>query len=106
MKNKIYKSEILGAVHEMASGLRDTGLMPVKTMKELDELCLTPVQPLTPAEIKAIREQTRSSQAVFARHLNVSPVVVSQWERGERKPSGPSLKLLTIVKNKGLETIA
>jgi putative transcriptional regulator len=32
--------------------------------------------------------------------------LVSQWERGEKKPSGPSLKLLSLVKHKGLKTIA
>jgi putative transcriptional regulator len=32
--------------------------------------------------------------------------MVSKWERGEKAPSGASLKLLTLVKNKGLECIA
>jgi putative transcriptional regulator len=36
----------------------------------------------------------------------VPVTLVSQWERGEKKPSGPSLKLLSLVKHKGLETIA
>jgi hypothetical protein len=31
---------------------------------------------------------------------------VSEWERGEKKPSGPSLKLLSIVKSKGLDAIS
>ncbi len=75
-------------------------------MRHFDESCLTPVQKLTPEEIKAIREETHASQTVFARHLNVSPLVISQWERGERSPSGTSLKLLTLVKNKGLECVA
>lgn len=103
---KTYKSDIMASMHEMASGLHEVGLMPKKTMRELDELCLTPVEKLTPEEIKAIREETQASQAVFARHLNVSPIVISQWERGERKPSGTSLKLLTLVKKKGLQCIA
>jgi len=28
------------------------------------------------------------------------------WERGEKRPSGPSLKLLSIVKARGLDAIA
>jgi putative transcriptional regulator len=32
--------------------------------------------------------------------------LVSEWERGEKRPSGPSLKLLSIVKTRGLDAIA
>ena len=105
MKKK-YKSEAAAALHEMMSGFYEAGVIPKSTMREFDQSCLTPVEKLTPAEIKAIREEAHASQTVFARHLNVSPLVISQWERGERAPSGASLKLLTLVKNKGLECIA
>jgi putative transcriptional regulator len=64
------------------------------------------VRPLSPAEIQALRKRERASQAVFALHLNVSKGLVSQWERGEKHPAGPSLKLLTIVREKGLQAIA
>ena len=103
---KTYKDEMAAAIHEMATGIYDAGLLPKTTMRELDELCLTPVEKLSPAEIKAIREEAHASQTVFARHLNVTPLAISQWERGERSPSGPALKLLTLVKKKGLSCIA
>ena len=51
-------------------------------------------------------ERERVSQAVFARHLNVSAGLISQWERGEKRPAGASLKLLTLIQKKGLEAIA
>ena len=105
-KAKTYKSDAFAAIHETASDLHDVGLLSKSTMRQFDEACLTPVQKLTPEEIKAIREAAHASQAVFARHLNVSPLVVSQWERGDRSPSGASLKLLSLVKTKGLESIA
>ena len=104
--NKTFKSEALAAIHETASDLRDAGLVDKQTMREFDTLCLTPVAALTPDEIKAIRLNTRVSQTVFAHYLNVSPGVVSQWERGEKHPAGASLKLLVLVRNKGLEAIA
>ena len=69
-------------------------------------LCPMPIAPLSPEEIKAIRLRTRASQRVFAQHLNVSPGVVSQWERGEKRPAGAALKLLSLVRSKGLEAIA
>jgi putative transcriptional regulator len=75
-------------------------------MREFDKLCLTPVASLSPDEIKEIRLNSRVSQSVFAHYLNVSPGVVSQWEHGEKRPAGASLKLLVIVRNKGLEAIA
>jgi putative transcriptional regulator len=54
----------------------------------------------------ALRRREGISQGVFARCLNVRPKLVSEWERGEKKPRGPSLKLLSIVKLKGLDAIS
>lgn len=105
-KDKTYQDEIMAAIHETASGLHDLGIVDKRTMREFDELCLTPVRTLTGSEIRAIREREQVSQAVFAQHLNVSKGLISQWERGEKKPAGPSLKLLTLVEKKGLEAIS
>jgi putative transcriptional regulator len=80
--------------------------MDKRTLRKFDALCLTPVRPLSPPQIRAIRNRERVSQAVFARHLNVTSGLISQWERGEKRPAGPSLKLLTLVKKKGLQAIA
>ena len=63
-------------------------------------------RPLAAEEIVAIRKREHVSQAVFALYLNVSTGTVSQWERGKKEPVGPSLKLLTLVQEKGLEAIA
>ena len=103
---KAYRSEALAAVHETASGLHEAGVMDKRTLRRFDELCLTPVRPIGPDEIRALREHERVSQAVLARHLNVTTGLVSQWERGEKRPAGPSLKLLTLVREKGLAAIA
>lgn len=74
---------------EMASGIYDAVLMPKSTMRQIEELCLAPAEPLSPEEIKAIREETHTSQAVFARHLNVTVSNISQWECGEKCPVVP-----------------
>ena len=74
--------------------------------RPVDELCLTPVRPLTPEEIRDLREREGASQAVFARYLNVTTGLVSQWERGEKHPQGPSLKLLALVAKNGLNGVA
>ena len=96
----------MASVHETALGLNEAGLLTKQTMKAFDEMCLTPVEELTPDEIRAIRIKEQASQAVFARYLNVTTGLVSQWERGEKHPRGASLKLLTIVARKGLQAVA
>lgn len=106
MSNKKYKSKVLQAVHEGARGLHQIGLIDAKTMREFDTSCLTTVKDLTPKQIAQVRKHTGVSQAVFAKHLNVSVTSVSKWERGEKKPHGASLKLLTLVQKKGLDAIA
>jgi putative transcriptional regulator len=53
-----------------------------------------------------LREREGASQAVFARYLNVTTGLISQWERGEKHPQGPSLKLLSLVAKYGLSTVA
>ncbi len=103
---KQYKTSIMAAVHETAEDLHAAGVMPTRTLREFDALCLTPVQPLTPQEIRALRVREEASQAVFARHLNVSTGLVSKWERGEKHPQGPSLKLLCLIKEKGMSAVA
>ena len=101
-----YKSEIFAAIHETMQGLHNAGVIDKQTMRDFDKSCLTPIEPLDGAAIRAIREMEALSQAAFAIHLNISKGQVSAWERGTKKPSGAALKLLTLVKNKGIEAIA
>jgi putative transcriptional regulator len=100
-----YRNRLSEAIHETAAGLYRIGLMDKATLREFDASCLTPVEPLSAKEIGAIRQRAGVSQGVFAHYLNVKPKLVSEWERGEKRPSGPSLKLLSLVKTKGLDAI-
>lgn len=103
---KKYRSEALAAIHETMESLREIGAIDKQTMREFDEACLTPIQILEPEEIKQIRQREHISQPVFARYLNVSKNLVSDWERGVKKPGGPALRLLTVIQKKGLKAIA
>ena len=104
--SKTYRSDLLAAVHETAEDLHEAGVMEKRTLRRFDQMCLTPVEPMNGAAIRTLRERERVSQAVLARHLNVTTGLVSQWERGEKRPAGASLKLLSLVRSKGLEAIA
>ncbi len=101
-----YKSEALASAHELVEALHRAGGVDRKTMRDFDELCLTPIAEMPPEQIRALREREQASQAVFARYLNVTTGLISQWERGEKRPRGPSLKLLSLVERHGLQAIA
>lgn len=105
-KAKKYKSDAFAAIHETAVGMYEAGVIDKRTMRSFNEACLTPIHEFTAEEIRALREREEVSQAVFASYLNVSKDYISKWERGEKKPAGPSLKLLTLVEKLGLDAIA
>lgn len=103
---KKYRSEAYAAIHETMQALQEVGAIDKQTMREFDESCLTPVLPMTPERIRALREREHLSQPVFALYLNVGKNLVSDWERGVKKPGGPALRLLTVVEKKGIQAIA
>ena len=103
---KRYRSNALAAVHETMEALHDIGAVDKQTMREFDDSCLTPVEILSPDDIKSLRLREHLSQPVFARYLNVSRNLVSDWERGVKRPGGPALRLLTVIQKKGLRAIA
>jgi len=56
-------------------------------------------------KIRALRDRHQLSQAMLAAVLNTSLSTVRQWEIGEKRPSGPSLKLLDLLDRKGLDAL-
>jgi putative transcriptional regulator len=106
VNRRTYRSEAAAAVHEMVEDFERAGLVDKQTLREFDASCLTPAPPMAPQEIRALREREHVSQPVFARHLNVSRNLVSDWERGVKRPGGPALRLLAIVRKNGLQAIA
>ena len=102
---KKYRSAALRSLHLAAGDLQAVGAIDKATMRRFDLACLTPVKAMTPAKIKRVREAAHMSQATFALALNVTTSLISQWERSEKKPSGPSLKLLALADQKGIEAI-
>jgi putative transcriptional regulator len=75
-------------------------------MRDIETLCLPPVQEISAKQIRAIRDQPRMRQAVFAAVLNTSVSRVNKWEIGEKRPSGPSLKLLNVIERKGVDALS
>ena len=98
-------SPILDAVHETARDLHTAGFIDKRRMREYDALCLAAVPAYSSRRIRALRARHKLSQAVLASVLNTSLSTVRQWEIGEKHPSGPSLKLLSLLDRKGLEAL-
>ncbi len=102
MANKRLREEMF----ETARGLYDLGVMNTETLREFDAARLPTLKPYAATEIKRLRLKAKASQAVFAAYLNTSVSTVQKWEIGDKKPSGPALKLLNIVERNGLKALA
>ncbi len=98
-------SRILSEMHETARDLHGVKLISKRRMREFDALCHLDVAEMPPQKIKSLREEAHVSQAVFAAVLNTSLSTIQKWEVGDKKPSGPSLKLLHLIERKGLEAV-
>lgn len=101
-----FKSDAFEAIHSAVEGMYGAGTVSKETMRTFDEACLVVPTDLLPEQIKALRERNHVSQPVFARYLNTSESTVQKWETGAKRPSGPALKLLSIVEKHGLEMLA
>jgi putative transcriptional regulator len=99
------KSRILDEMQETSAGLFTSGVITKRKLAELEKLCKLEVDVLEPQQIKSLREKVHLSQSIFAAVLNISVSTVQKWEIGDKKPSGPSLKLLQLLNRKGLEAI-
>lgn len=99
-------SKILSSIHSDVAQLHERGFVDSVTMRNFDALCVAPVKGYTPFEIKALREQSKVSQSVFAIFLNVSKKAVQKWEQGEAVPNASAMKLLSVVEKKGLDVLS
>ena len=100
-----YKSDAFAAIHETMESLHQIGAIDKKTMRNFDESCLEIIEDVEPQAIRDLREREHVSQPVFAMYLNVSKNLVSDWERGVKKPGGPALRLINVVKKHGLSAL-
>jgi len=86
-------------------GIMDDAAYAKITMRDIGKVETAPIAPLTCDEIRSLREQAHMSQAVFAQVLNLTVGYVSQLERGTKRPTGAALKLLNVIRSKGIEAV-
>ena len=106
MPKTTYRNHRLEVLHKTAAALHAVGALDESAMRDIHSFCPAKAEAMSGEEIQAPREREGVSQAVLARHINVAIKLVSEWERGAKHPSGPSLKLSTLVGAKGLDAIA
>ncbi len=104
------KARLRAEIVEMTQALHKVGAvsdqeLDMTTLKMLGKDALPKVEAMPPAEIVKVRQEAKVSQAVLAALMNVAVSTVSQWERGERRPSGAALKLLHVVKRGGIDVL-
>ena len=90
---------------QLRSGLIDKAEHEKITIRHMGVRGLGMSMPISGEDVRIMREQAHMSQAAFARVLNLTVGYVSQLERGVRKPTGPALSLLNVIRRKGVEAI-
>lgn len=98
-------SKIIESLRGDLAALHAAGAIGKVTMRQFDTLCPPPVREFSAADIRRLREGLQFSQPVFALHLHTTASTVRKWEHGESRPTGPALKLLNIIADKGLQAI-
>ena len=99
------RDSIAESINSVVDDLYQDGLVDEITMRNIHNLCLPEIKAYQPEEIVALRKQVKLSQAALATIFNVSLSTVQKWERGKKKPTGSSIKLLDIVDSKGIEVL-
>lgn len=98
-------SKIVESLRDDLTALEQVGAVSKVTMRQFDAMCPPRVRDLSAADIKGLREGLNFSQPVFALHLHTTASTIRKWEQGESHPTGPALKLLNVIADKGLQAI-
>ncbi|MCD8515696.1 MAG: DNA-binding transcriptional regulator [Burkholderiaceae bacterium] len=98
-------SKIIDSLRDDFSTLANCGAISKTTMRQFEAICPAPVRPFSPLDIKRLRQSLHFSQPVFALYLHTTPSTVRKWEQGDTRPTGPALKLLNLIADRGLQAI-
>lgn len=69
---KSYRGRVMTSIQETAESLHAAGVMDNRMLPEFDELCLTPVRPLRPKEIRALVCRRAPARRFLPAYLNVT----------------------------------
>ena len=98
-------SKLIESLRGDLAALAKVGAISKVTMRQFDAVCPPPVRNFSAKDIKRLRARLKFSQPVFAHLLHTTASTVRKWEIGDKRPSGPSSKLLNLLERKGLEAV-
>jgi len=100
------KSRIIEEMYEAMRDLHAAGVVGDQEMDEVASIHDSYQAPQYSADmVKDLRRKLNLTQVSLASVLNTSASSVQQWERGVKKPGGPSCKLLHLLARKGLSAL-
>ena len=99
------RKSISKSITSTVKDLKIIGLVDNITLKNIENLCLPEIKEYSPEKIVTIRKKFKLSQAAMASVFNISTSTVQKWERGSKKPTGSSRKLLDLMERKGLKAL-
>ena len=98
-------SKLIESLRDDMASLAKCGAIGKTTLRQFDAMYVPPVRPFTAADIERLRRSLGFSQSAFALHLHTTASTVRKWEQGITRPTGPALKLLNVVANKGVQVL-
>jgi len=104
------KRDLTKALLETTEGMHRVGMVSDETyhkitIRHLESRVPLTAMPISPAEIRNVRERAHLSQAALGKYLNLTAGYVSQLERGIKQAKGPGLALLNVIRHKGIEAL-
>ncbi|MBN9132699.1 MAG: hypothetical protein J0H48_04940 [Nitrosospira multiformis] len=100
-----HRGDAFAAIHETMEALHEIGTVEKQTMRKFEVPSCSRAGYVTRGNSCATRARTPVATRLRP-YLNVSKNLISDWERGVKKPSGPALRLLTMIKKNGIQAIA
>lgn len=98
-------TKLIDSLRRDLVALEKIGAISKVTMREFDAITPPRVRNFSATDIKRLRARLKFSQPVFAHLLHTTASTVRKWEQGDTKPTGPALKLLNVIADKGLEAV-
>ncbi len=100
------KSETMERLLRLSRDLHGCGTFNDEDLRTIERVGMSAPQPLRAEDFRAIREQSTYSVYTLARILNTTARQFRRWEQGlGRGPQGAELRLLRMVRDRGLAAV-
>lgn len=98
--NERLRSELLASMR----GMHQHGTVTAVQLRNFEELCGV-VPSYSGNDVKTLRSRLNISQTVLAKIMNASASAIRAWEAGQKRPSGISCKMLSLLDRRGIAAL-